>query len=200
MITAVVLAAGQSLRMGQPKLLLPWQGQTLLGHVVNRVLASSVDEAILVLGDDAERLESVVPKERVRVVRNPCPAEGQSGSLRYGLAALGTMVEAAVVVLADQPFVDAAVLDTMIEAYRRSGRPIVVPYYGGQRGTPTLFARSLFPELMAVRGDKGGREVLARHEDLIVRVDFDSPLIGLDVDSWDDYQTLLGMEKASHDA
>jgi molybdenum cofactor cytidylyltransferase len=163
MIAAIVLAAGASRRFGSQKLLAPVGGVPLVRRSVERLLESSLDELVVVLGSDESAVRAAVAGLPVRTVTNREYAAGMSTSLRAGLDAIGPGVDAVVVALADQPGVGATIVDRLVERYL-AGRPaIVAPLYrGGVRGNPVLFDRSLFSELRGVTGDEGGRSVVAR--------------------------------------
>ncbi len=191
MIAAIILAAGQSSRMGQHKLLLPLLGKPLFLHTVDHASAAGVDDVLVVVGYRAEALRALLMDRPVRVIENPDYVQGQSTSLRAGIAALSPQTEAAMILLADQPLVNPAILQQLIHAWHATGRPIVAPVYHGQRGNPVLFARSLFAELLAVTGDQGGREILQRHAQEIELVPIADSDAAQDLDTWQEYQALL---------
>jgi molybdenum cofactor cytidylyltransferase len=189
-VSAVVLAAGQALRMGQPKLKLPLGGKGLLCRVVETALAAPVDEVVVVLGAHAvEMAEELPPDRRLRAVYNPRYVAGQSTSLIVGLGALSPAAQAAAFLLGDQPLVSPDVLSSLIDVHVRTHSQIVQPLYWDGPGHPVLFARALFPELLEASGDRGGREVLTRHraEIATVRVEHLAPA---DVDTVADYERL----------
>lgn len=186
MISAIILAAGQSTRMGIPKLLLPLEGKSLLQHVIDNALLSKVGEVIVVLGAGAAALRREIKQVKVRIIENALYKEGMSTSLKTGLQAVSPRAQAVIVLLADQPLVSHSTIDALIDKYLESGSLIVAPVYGGKRGNPVLFDRSLISELAAVTGDKGGREIIKRHPDHMATVPFESTLIGSDIDTWDD--------------
>ena len=126
----------------------------------------------------------------IEIVPNPDYAAGQSTSLRAGIAALPPDVAAVVVLLGDQPFVAAAIVAQIAAAWRLGGSPIVAPVYAGQRGNPVLFARSVFPELLAIHGDQGARAVLAADPSRIEPVHFDDSLPLADIDTPEEYEQL----------
>ncbi|HEY7123852.1 MAG TPA: molybdenum cofactor cytidylyltransferase [Ktedonobacterales bacterium] len=196
MIAAVLLAAGQSSRMGQHKLLLPLLGKPLVLHTVQSALASEVDETLVVVGYRAEAVREALAGQPVRIVENPDYAQGQSTSLRAGVAALAPETEAVVILLGDQPLLTAGLLNALMAAWKRTASPIVAPVYGGQRGNPVLFSRALFQELLAVSGDQGGREVIQRHAGESILVQMEDPAAALDVDTWQEYQALLARLEA----
>lgn len=191
MIAGVVLAAGRSRRMGQPKLLLPWQGVPLVRFVAQQILQSRLDDLIVVAGHRSEHLIAVLDGLAVRIIRNDDFLDGQSTSLRAGIAALDPSVSAALVLLADQPLLQPATIDALIDVYQRERPPIVVPCYEGQRGNPVLFDRRLFAELQAISGDQGARNVLKAHEQSIRWLDTTDGGILLDIDTPDAYGALL---------
>lgn len=187
MIGLVVLAAGQASRMGLPKLLLPLQGRSLVRFTIERLLESPVQTTVVVLGAHADLVRDELADLPVAFAVNERYAEGQSTSLRAGLSALPADAEAVVFALADQPLVTADVVRSLVERYTATGRPIVYPTYAGQQGTPVLFARALFPEIHALTGDVGARQVIRRHPDAAVEVPFPSAEPLRDVDTWEDY-------------
>lgn len=196
MIAGVLLAAGRSQRMGQPKLLLPWQGVPLVRFVAQQILQSKLDELIVVAGHRSEHLIAALDGLAVRVIRNDDFLDGQSTSLRAGIAALDESVSAALVLLADQPLLQPATIDALIDVYRREQPPIVVPRHEGQRGNPVLFERSLFAELQAIHGDQGARSVLKAHQQSICWLDTTDGGILLDIDTPDAYGALLERSEA----
>jgi molybdenum cofactor cytidylyltransferase len=202
-VAVVILAAGKSARMGEAKQLLRLGEGTVLGQTVENVRASSVDEVVMVLGASAEAIREQLPAEILglaRVVVNPEYETGMASSLRAGLAALGSDVDAAVIVLGDQPFVRAATLDRIIEEYRRTGAQIVIPMYEGARGNPVLLDRSLFREAMALEGDVGCRAIFTKHAEGVVYLEVDDSGVLLDIDSRGDYERLRRSRSSQNQA
>jgi molybdenum cofactor cytidylyltransferase len=192
MIAGIVLAAGLSRRMGRPKLLLPLgDGKPLVRLAVERVLAARLDSVVVVLGAEADAVAAALADLPVRTIVNPRHVEGQSTSLRAGVDALGPGMEAAVVALGDQPLPDPTLIARLVETFRETGRPIVVPRYLDGRGNPVLFSAAVFDELRAVGGDQGGRSVIARDPGRVAEVLVDATMPA-DVDTPDDYTRLLG--------
>jgi molybdenum cofactor cytidylyltransferase len=187
-IAAIVLAAGASTRMRRQKLLLPMgDGRPLVRLAVEQVLAAGVDDAVVVLGREAEAVALALAGLPVRTVVNPRFAEGQATSLRAGLDALRPGTEGAVIALADQPLPDPTIIRRLVATFRASGRPVVVPVYRDGRGNPVLFAVALFDELRAVTGDRGGRGVIARDPTRVAEVPVDAPMPA-DIDTPEDYE------------
>lgn len=190
-VSGIILAAGASSRMGQPKQLLPLSGEPLLSHAIRAALASKLAEVVVVLGYQAEAITAAIGPLGHKTVVNTSYAEGQSTSVRAGLAAIDSASDAVLFLLGDQPEVSVAVVDGLIEAFAGHVSAIVVPQYGDTRGHPVLFGRELFAELDAVSGDMGAREVMARHRDSLVLVSFPETPAPPDVDTPAAYEALI---------
>ena len=187
MIVAVVLAAGLSRRMGQPKLLLDLGGAPVIRRTVERVLAAGLDDVIVVVPPDAARITAALEGLPVRYAVNADPAAGQATSVVAGIQALGPSVDAALIALGDQPTVPDEVIPALVRALSDTGRPIAAPAYRGERGNPVLFAAALFPELAALAGDRGARALLERDPVRVALVPVDSPMPP-DLDTPEDYE------------
>jgi molybdenum cofactor cytidylyltransferase len=188
-IAALVLAAGRATRMGEPKVLLPLAGSSLLAHVIVAAAASRCGAVVVVAGSHAEAVRREAESAGARVVVNPRYAEGMATSLAAGIAALPPDCEAAVVLLGDQPRIRTAAIDRLIEAYRATGKPMVLSHYGGVSGAPALIARPLFSEFAALTGDAGARGLAARWPHRVAEVALD-PDDAWDVDTPDDLARL----------
>ncbi|MBN1660018.1 MAG: nucleotidyltransferase family protein [Anaerolineae bacterium] len=193
-VAAVVLAAGGSSRMGELKQLLPVDGRPMVRRAVEAACDAGLAQVVVVVGAGAPAVTTALEGLDVDVVRNDDWAEGMSTSLRAGLAALAPEIGATFVVLADQPGLSGNLLRRLVSRYKASGAPIVVPYYGGQRGNPVLFGRRFFAELARVEGDRGGRVILARHGDEVEAVDVDDVAVVRDVDTRQDYAAIVEEE------
>jgi len=166
----ILLAAGASKRMGQPKQLLPVHGKPLLRYVVESALGEAVSPVIVVLGANAAELAPCLECLPVHLVVNAGWAEGMGSSLRCGMETLANIAPTAdrvIIALADQPDLPAGQLTRLIETQRATGRPIVASECEGVRGPPVLFTATCFPELLALRGDTGARSLFqARPEEV----------------------------------
>ena len=187
-IAAIVLAAGFARRMGRQKLLLDLNGKPVVRWSVDGALPH-VRDCVVVTGQDDAAVRAALAGLAVRFVVNPRPLDGQGSSIAVGAAALAPPTTAALVVLGDQPLTPPAVIPALLGAQRASGTPIVAPSYRGVRGTPVLFAASVFPELRALGGDTGARSVLLARPERVVVVEFDVPMPG-DVDTPEDFARL----------
>ena len=187
-VAAVVLAAGGSTRMGQPKQLLPVGGQPMVRRVTAAACTAELAQVVVVVGAHADRVRQTLAGLPVDVVFNESWAEGMSTSVQVGLNALASGIQAVLIILADQPGLTPNLLDTLVARYHATRAAIVAPFYQGQRGNPVLFDRSLVGELEATRGDQGGRMLVLHHERDMERVDVDDPSVLLDVDTRQDYE------------
>jgi molybdenum cofactor cytidylyltransferase len=193
MVAALILAAGESRRMGSPKPLLPFGGSTFLGHLIEQFRASRADPVVVVLGHEAERIRCEVAMGDARSVINMEYREGMLSSIRAGLEALaGEGVEGVLVCPVDHPKVDSALIDRLIERFEETGRPVVLPVHKGRRGHPVLFARSVFDELMAAPDLVGARQVVWDHADEVLEVETEQSGADVDVDTPEEYRKLVG--------
>lgn len=194
MISALVLAAGRSTRMGQLKQLLPLGQHTIIEQVVTTFLASSVDEVVVVTGCEHTEVEAVLRAYPVRCVYNPDFAAGEMiSSVQVGLHALGPDVSAALLAVGDQPQIEGHVIEQVLTAWR-SGLPdrIVIPSYQMRRGHPVCLPRSVWPAVWALGWQDSLRSLWATHTDRIGHVIVDTPSILGDLDTPEDYRRLVG--------
>jgi molybdenum cofactor cytidylyltransferase len=193
-VAGIVLAAGTSSRLGQPKQLLAYGGRSLVQRVAAVGLAAELVPLIVVTGAHAAAVERELEGLPVQIVRNPDYRAGQSTSVRAGVGALPPTTGAVVMLLVDMPGVDEAVVRALVAAWRATRAPLVRPTFEGKPGNPVLFAASLFPEMLALAGDEGGRPILQRHAARVRLVPTTQPGVLLDVDTWDAYARLLANE------
>jgi molybdenum cofactor cytidylyltransferase len=189
----LLLAAGASTRLGQPKQLLSYQGKTLLRHAAEVAAASPCRPLVLVTGALHAELLPEVAGLPFEIVRNDAWEEGMGSSIRCGLAALealpeGASLAAVVVMLCDQPLLTPQILMQLVTQFQGTGQPVVASAYAGVRGVPALFSRAVFPELRALPSAAGARELLRCHAALPA-VDFAGGTV--DVDTAAQYAALL---------
>lgn len=197
MIAALVLAAGEARRLGQPKQLLPLHKGTMLGHTI-AIATGAVDRVVVVLGANANMILTEVHLHGATTVLNPDYQQGQASSLIAGLRALEQMpeIEAAIVMLGDQPTVHPEVFMLLIAARRSTHAHTVVPRYGDVLGNPVLFAREAWPMLASsLSGDRGARRLIMQGEPApLVEVACPAAWWPPDIDTWDDYYALIERE------
>ncbi len=199
-VAGVVLAAGRSRRFATlgpssgsapaPKQLALFDGEPLLRRVCRAVAAASLRPVVVVLGYRQGPVRETLSGLDLRIVTNPDHATGQASSIRVGLDAVTEPVDAVVFVPADQPFVDAVLIDALISLHATTGLPIVVPRCGARPGAPVLFARSQFDELRALEGDEGGRQLIREHPERRADLELDDERPLLDIDTLSDLEHL----------
>jgi len=192
-VSAIVLAAGGGSRFGGGKLLARLGGKPIIEAVLDNLREAPVDEVVVVVGADAERLREVCERYGVRSVANEEWERGQSTSVLAGLRACDKKSRAAVILLGDQPFVGADAVERLVAAFAE-GANVAVASYGGQRRNPVLFSREVWPLLEAeLAGDEGARSVLWRHPELVVEVSCEGVGDPTDVDTREDLRRLEEM-------
>lgn len=191
MITAVILAAGQGRRFGQTKQLMPWGETTILGATIAQVQQSLVDDILVVTGHDAAAVTLIALAHHIPTAHNPHYEAGEIlSSLKTGIQTLPETVAAALVILADQPFISPVVINQLITRFQAGAGQLIAPTYQGQRGNPVLIGRPFFAELLALPPQAVPRTLLQRHPDKLVLVAVDTEAILLDIDRVEEYERL----------
>jgi molybdenum cofactor cytidylyltransferase len=198
-IGAVLLAAGQSRRMGGPnKLLAELDGVPMVAHVARRLLASQARPIVAVLGNQAESVDTALGKLPVERVRNPDFVDGLSTSLRRGIAALPPDLKGALICLGDMPLISGRHIDRLIAAFNPlEGRAIIVPTRRGKRGNPVLWAKRFFPEMSELAGDVGAKHLIGEHAELVAEVEMEDDAIFVDIDTPEALDALRQKRKLS---
>ena len=191
MICAVVLAAGLSRRMVVQKLLLPFAGKTVIAHIVDQLLASTIDEIHVVVGHQAERISAELSGRAVSIVNNPNYKSGMLSSVRCGLQSLPKDCHAVMVVLGDQPSVTIGLIDQMLKSFTTTEKSILVPLYKGKRGHPILFSLIYREEILKQYDDVGLRGLLHSHPDVIHELVVSNASVLNDMDYPEDYRREL---------
>jgi len=189
MIWAIILAAGESRRMGRPKLLLPYGDETIIEAVIRNVTASRVEGILVVLGAHRRSMEEKIRGFAVKKVINRKYKEGMFSSVLRGLASLPRSARAAALFLADQPGIPAKVIDSLVEAFHRTEKGLAVPVYRKRRGHPLLLDLKYRREIEALPPDVGLRGLLRAHPEDILEVRVSCPAVLRDIDSPEDYRT-----------
>jgi molybdenum cofactor cytidylyltransferase len=189
MITAIILAAGESKRMGQPKMLLPWGKSSVIEHVVITFLNAGVEGLLVVTGGAQDRVEKALANHPVRITHNPEYSSGEMlSSLQCGLRKMPDGTQAALIGLGDQPQVQESSIRAICEAYQATQSGLIVPSFQMRRGHPWLIARPLWNEILELRPPSTPREVLNKYSDEIRYVTVDTPTILADLDTPADYR------------
>jgi molybdenum cofactor cytidylyltransferase len=187
-IAAILLAAGESTRMSEPKPLLPWGETTLIEYQLGELASSGLDDIVVVLGYEAKRVRPLASTAGARVVVNEGYRQGRASSLRVGAAAVPDYAEAVLLLNVDQPR-PRMLLRWLLEAHWEGSALITVPTYEGQRGHPTVVAGALLEELRAVEEESLGlRGLLERHRQEVQEVPFPTPLVLLDLNTPEEYE------------
>lgn len=189
-VSAVILAAGASSRMGKQKLELEIGGKNLATIVLENVEASAANEIILVTKPDHVLFDDL-EHHGIKSVINEKWQTGQSSSMKAGLDAINSEAEAVIFLMADQPMVTPEIINKLLMTFYETDKPIVAPRYNGKKGAPVVFKKSMFEELRMIEGDRGGRDLLDKYP--VEFVEIDSPIAGVDVDTPEDYDRLMEM-------
>ena len=189
MISAILLAAGQSKRMnGENKLTKKIQGIPLINHSVKNILASSIDELIIVLGYQKEIIEKLIDKnEKIKFVFNNNFESGMASSIKIGLNNLSEKTEAFFICLGDMPMINQEVYNQLIRS--RNNKEIIVPTYKGQQGNPILFSKSMKSIIISIEGDIGAKKILELNKDKILKVKIDDINITKDFNTKDNFNS-----------
>ena len=190
-IWSIILAAGESRRMGYPKMLLEFRGKTMLENVIEHVAGSGTDGILVVLGANREKLTGIVENCGVRYCINDNYKEGMLSSVQCGIRNLPAGIRAVMVFQGDQPLIFPHVIDRLIEAYGTTGKGLVIPVYGGKRGHPLLIGSRYREEIDSLSHEEGLRAITGMHSEDILEVAVNDPGILKDFDTWDDYKTEL---------
>ncbi len=193
MINAVILAAGQSKRMGSPKALLRFHDETFLEHIVSVFRSSIVDGITVVLGAHADTIRRSVDLSAVTVVMNRDYEQGQLSSLIAALDAAPQNIHAILVALTDMPFITQETVNRIVRRFTQTQSPIIVPVFRGKRGHPVLFANSVFDDLRNAPASKGARYVLHSNGGKVLEVPVTDEGIVTSIDTPDDYNSRFGV-------
>jgi molybdenum cofactor cytidylyltransferase len=193
-VGAVVLAAGPSMRMGEPKQLLRFGGETVLGHAASVALAAGCEPVVVVTGANAARLRKALHGLAVREVKNPQWESGMGSSVRAGVEAAiaaNSQIGAVILMVCDQPFVTREIILGLVRAHREKNRSIVASRYGRSYGVPALFSRNHFAELMKLKGAGGAKRIIQKHRRNVHLLPF--PEGKIDIDTREDFAGLQTM-------
>ena len=193
MIVAVLLAAGESSRMGRPKALLSIDGVRFVERIVTALKSGGIEKIVVVLGHNAEEMRQKIGDLPVAIITNPEYKKGQLSSLQAAIHHLESLpvsdgVDGILVHLVDHPYINPQLVRLMIERFHESKKLIVVPRFHGRRGHPVIFARALFSELLAAPPDQGAKTVVHAHRDETLEIDTEDEGILIDIDTPEEYR------------
>ena len=190
MISAILLAAGQSKRMnGQNKLIKEIQGIPLIKHSIKNILSSSIDELIIVLGHQKEIIEKIIDKEKkIKIVFNKNFKNGMASSIKVGLKHLSEKTDAFFICLGDMPLINSDIYNQIIKS--RNQKEIIVPIFDNQQGNPVLFAKSLKEKIMTIEGDNGAKKILEQNKNKILNIEIKNQSILKDFNTLESFDFL----------
>ena len=190
MISAILLAAGQSKRMnGHNKLIKEIQGIPLIKHSIKNILSSSIDELIIVLGHQKEIIEKIIDKDKkIKVVFNKNFKDGMASSIKLGLNSLSEKTDFFFVCLGDMPMINSDIYNLMIEC--KNQKEIIVPTYDGKQGNPVLFAKSLKDKIMTIEGDNGAKKIFEQNKNRIFNIEIKNQSILKDFNTLESFDFL----------
>lgn len=191
LVSAILLAAGKSERMGENKLLLPFGGRTVIQRTLDSLLASRAGEVIVVLGNKAQEINASIGNRRALSVLNPNFAKGMSTSLVTGLGMVNQQARFIIVALGDQPLITTKVYNQLIETALNSDKGIILPVCKGERGNPIIISTKYRAELLAQTGDIGGRELLKAHPEDVVEVPVECEGVVININTKEEYEKRL---------
>jgi molybdenum cofactor cytidylyltransferase len=190
-VCGLVLAAGESKRMKQQKLLMDYHGESFIKNIVRKASTSEVDYTLVVLGSHSKEVYEEIQSYRVDSVYNPLFKEGMLSSIQCGFNSIPKKVDAVIVLLGDQPMVETELINQLVNRYRKTREKIIIPVYQGERGHPVLIDVRLKDEIFSLDPGKGLRELMYSHLDEVYELEVDSPNILKDIDNIDDYNIAI---------
>ncbi|KXS45290.1 MAG: molybdenum cofactor cytidylyltransferase [Candidatus Frackibacter sp. T328-2] len=191
MISTIVLAAGMSTRLGRAKQLLSIGETTVIERVIDKLLVAEVEEIIVVLGHEVDKIEALIENRNVKIVYNSDYQLGQSTSLIKGLHLIDDNCKGVLCMLSDQPLIKVETLNALIAKFESGEELIVYPEYNGQRGNPVIFSTKLKSEMLKASGDQGARGLLTKYQDKSTSIEVKDQGVVFDIDTEEDYQELL---------
>ena len=189
----VILAAGKSSRLGRLKQLLPYNGKTLLQHVIDEAAKANASPIVVVTGSNEAEVADSISDKKVNIIFNKDWSEGMASGIVAGVRKINELdssLEKIIITVCDQPFVIASIFEQLDQAQLKSGKNIIASKYSNTKGTPVLFTRKYFSHLLKLQGDHGAKKILEANQEDVAAIDF--PKGNIDIDTVKDYKELLG--------
>ncbi len=199
MVSAILLGAGESKRMGLDKLSFPWGRKTVFEQSVETLLRSKVREVVTVIRESKRTAVGHIKDRKLKVVINPHYKRGMSTSIRRGLRAIHPGSRGILIALGDQPLVKTTTINALIHAFVQRRGTIVVPLFRGKQGHPVIFHRRYLRELSKLRGDVGGRSIIEKYSEEVWSVRVKSAGVTKDIDTWKDYERVKNERRTRND-
>jgi molybdenum cofactor cytidylyltransferase len=187
-IAGIIIAAGESKRLGMPKQLLPWHGKSLIEFIIQTVIDCNLDPVHVVLGSNYDQIVPVIKYPKVKIINNKRWKEGKGTSISLGIRSLPEKVKATFIFVADQPFLNKSLINALLNIYEKKNADIVVSYVHGIQSNPVLFNQKVFPELMNLKGKEGGRDIFKKYR--LEKLVWNDEKVLWDIDTLADYEKL----------
>ena len=191
LVAAILLAAGRSSRLGQPKQLLHYKNGALINFIIKQIINGGILEIKVVLGSQFKQIKSQIIYDDVEVIENQDWEEGISSSIRCGLTHISAKTQAVVFFVVDQPHLNSKIIKKIIEKYKTSNANVIATKVVDQLTHPVLFRRVLFPKLLELRGDIGGKSLFKN--EILETIDWDNKRLLMDIDSLADFEKITGI-------
>ena len=190
----IILAAGAATRFGHPKQLLRLKDKYLIERVLDAALNSRLGRVVLVLGFAHQKIQKALGKKlrhaKLQIEVNPHYQKGQGHSLQVGLSSVINTFPAVMFLLADQPLVDAATINCLLDKFWSADKDIGVPTFHGKRGNPSIFSQKFYQHIMKIKGDIGARQIINAHPERVLEIEIKNPLLFSDVDTPEDFEKI----------
>ena len=194
-ISAIVLAAGGSLRLGIPKQLLMWRGKPIISYILDQINKVNFYSTIVVLGNDSKKIEEIIGKQEILIITNPLWQSGIGTSIRAGVRSLPRNIDAVIIFVVDQPFLPPILINNLINTYIKEKSKIIAPCVNGIQTNPVLFDQSMFKVLKGLKDDEGAKKYINSYRTSLINWEDDRLL--LDIDTIEDYHKLISKSYTS---
>ena len=189
----IILASGYSKRMGTNKLLLSFKDKTIIENIIEEVIYSKLEKVYIVCREN--EVKEIVGKYPIQIIINEMAHEGQSTSIVEAIKEVDNNFDSYMFLMGDQPLMNRDFINKMIDFYYSNNSSILVPYYNGKRGTPVIFSSKWKNDLLKLKGDEGGRQIIRDNSEDVLEYKVESEILGMDIDKAEDYERILNYIK-----